>query len=128
MAADMPGLIDRLGEASMEARRLLADIRTATKELRAAVKQSTEERERLATAVKDAVAADIREEVRVQIEALGAETERQMRLSVEKVSREFDKLANILMTGHDRGRPDDGFNLRNLAEAERQRRIARGEL
>jgi DNA anti-recombination protein RmuC len=125
---DMPDLIDRLVAAAVECRELLADVRTATKDLRAAVKEVREERERLAAAVRDAVGAEIDEQVRVQLEALGELTRKQMDASVDKVSREFDKLANILMTGHDKGRPDDGFNLADLAEAERLRRIARGEL
>lgn len=123
---DLLSLIDQLGEASMEARSLLADIRTATKDLRQAVKESAEERERLSVAVKQAIAEDINEEVRVQIEALGEQTRKQMDAAAAKVGREFDKLANILMTGDDRGRPADGFDLRRLAEAERLRRAAGG--
>lgn len=125
---DMPDLIDRLGAAAMKCRELLVDVRSASRELRAAVRESQQERERLAVAVRDAVGAEIDEQVRVQLDALGELTRKQMDASVDKVSREFDKLANILMTGHDRGRPDDGFNLKDLAESERLRRLARGEL
>lgn len=128
-APDMPDLIDRLGAAAMECRELLADVRSATRDLREAVKESRKERERLATAVKDAAAAEIDQAVAAGLEELGETTRKAMDDSVAKVGAEFDKLARLFLTGHEKGRPDaGGLNLRELAEAQRLRRLARGEL
>lgn len=123
MAADMPNLIDRLGEASLTARGLLADIRTATKDLRATLRDAQDERARLADLIKETVAAEIHAEVATQLEALGEKTRQAMDDATAKVGREFDKLANILMTGDDHGR---GESLLDLAAEQARRRAGGG--
>jgi ABC-type transporter Mla subunit MlaD len=90
MADDYADLIDRLAAAALDARaavrevhEALADARDVTKELRAAA--------------RDAVNEDINAIVTEKVTAMGDQVEKAMRRSVEKVGREFDKLAAIYM-------------------------------
>lgn len=122
---DLPDLIDRLGAASLEARELLADVRSTTRELRTEIRNAAAERERITDLIKKAVAADIEAEVKTQLSALGELTRKAMDDAVAKVGREFDKLTNIMMTGDDYGR---GTRLPDLVAEQARRKTLGGGL
>lgn len=88
---------ERLERAIEDARELLRDINSASKDLRRTLRET---RDLLATDI----AARLEGEVRDQLDKLGETTEKQMRISVEKVIGEFDKLGAILL-GVDRAEP-----------------------
>lgn len=111
MALDA-GLIDRLGEASLEAKGLIRELHAAVKDARAVLKEIAVERERVETMVKRAVEAEVEEAVSSQLAALGAATQKAMREAVDKVIKEFARLESSIFTGGIKRR--DALDLRDL--------------
>lgn len=111
---DMRSLIDELGAAALDCRELLADVRTATKDLRLAVREAQEARDELAEAVHKMVGDDVEEAVRAHVEKLGTATKVAMDDAVERVSEKFVELTNLMMTGARRAGAG-GLDLRQLA-------------
>jgi hypothetical protein len=105
--------VDQLAEVSVEARTLLRDIYVAMKEARKVIKE-------LNVAVEQTVAANVTQEVeramKAGLDELGIATRKAMDDSVAKVSREFDALTELMMTGNKHGRSQDGFDLRDFVK------------
>jgi single-stranded DNA-specific DHH superfamily exonuclease len=116
---NMRTLIDELGAAALECRQLLADVRTASKDLRSAVREARETQASLAKAVEEMVDADIDEAVKAGLARYEKNVHAAMDAAVAKVTSEFDKLGNILLTGDPRARSHDGFDIRKLRRVER---------
>lgn len=94
----------------------LTELRSELKEARRVIKDVQEQRQQVESMVSRTVEKEIEKEVHDQLEALGKLTEESMNKAVEKVTREFDKLENIVMTGTGSGRSATGFDLRNLTK------------
>ncbi len=94
-------LIDQLGAASMEAREVITELRSELKEARRVQREFHQEVERaLAVAVDERIAA----EVAKGLDAYGETLRKAMSDAVDKVGREFDKLAKIYIEGR-KGEP-----------------------
>jgi|SRR5580765_3907359 len=105
--------VDQLTEASVEARTLLRDLYIAMKEARKVLKELNVSIERMATTE---VRPIVEHAMQHQLDQLGVATHQAMEDSVEKVKHEFDKLANLFITGTPDGRSEDGFTLETFAE------------
>jgi hypothetical protein len=106
-------LLRQLNDATTVARELLADIRSATKDLRHATKDAREERERLATTVEDAIGADIDAAVTRELDEVARVVNEKREWMVDQVTREFDRLINVLTTGREDAKTIPARDLRS---------------
>jgi hypothetical protein len=102
----------QLNDATALARELLADVRSATKDLQHAIKAAQQERERLAATVDEAIAADINAAVQRELEEVSRVVNEKREWMLRQVTREFDRYINLLTTGREDGKTDPGRNLR----------------
>jgi hypothetical protein len=105
--------VDQLTEASVEARAVLRDLYISMKEARKVLKEINQSIEKK---IDLDVKTIVEQAMSKHLEALSISTQQAMRDSIEKVSREFDKLANIFITGSADGKPEDGFTLETFAQ------------
>ena len=113
MGHDQKDFVDQLTEASMEARQALRELMSGIKEARKLIKELTNAVEEVA---KKNVEEIVSKHIKIQMDTLGEATRHAMDDSVDKVSKEFDRLANLLMTGDTKGKSKDGFNIRDYVE------------
>lgn len=97
-------LVDELVEASRVARSLLTELRSDMKDMRTLLKQYRAIRDEMATVIADVIRASIQAEVDKQVTELGTATEKAMAEAVTRVNSEFDKLANLMLSGDPKGR------------------------
>jgi uncharacterized protein (DUF2267 family) len=113
MGHDPKDLVDRLTEASVEAR-------SATHDLYAAIKEARRVMRELEDVIGTTVAADVQTvldaTVRDTLANYGDVIKQAMDDAVARVQRQFDRLTNIMMTGSPDGRPDDGYDIRTIIE------------
>jgi chorismate mutase len=107
-------LLRQLNDATTVARELLTDIRSATKDLRHAIKHARQERERVAATVEDAVGADIDAAVKRELDEVARVVNEKRQWMVDQVTREFDRLINVLTTGREDGRTVPARDLRSV--------------
>jgi hypothetical protein len=106
-------LLRQLNDATTVARSLLADIRSATRDLRHAIKDAREERLRLATTVEDAIGADIDAAVTRELDEVARVVNEKREWMVDQVTREFDRLINVLTTGREDAKTIPARDLRS---------------
>jgi hypothetical protein len=113
------GTAELLGKKIEAAGVAAAKVAAATRELRETIAEAHEREkslkaleDRVGALVSTAVGALIENEVTVQVDALGRQTEDAMRKSVAKVGTEFGKLERVFLGEEADGRP----SLRDLAE------------
>lgn len=99
---DLTAVRQQLREEISEARGTLKDLRH---EIRAARELIDSTREFVTRLVQEDVKAVLEAEVTTQVALLGKTTNEAMRKSVEKVNKEFDHLADLLM-GRERAAED----------------------
>jgi F0F1-type ATP synthase membrane subunit b/b' len=114
-AERIPTLVDQLAAAAVDARQALAELRSEQRETRKLLREIAEERQAVQLMVRSAVTAEIDETVRdglADLEQTMAKTRDQ---AIDRINAQFDRLANILLTGNARGRTDK-LDLRRLIE------------
>jgi hypothetical protein len=87
-------LVDQLTEAAMNARQLLGEIRGATGDLRAAIREA---RAFLQDEIEGTIQGRVNETVDVQLALVGEAARSYMDASVDRINNSFDKIADILM-------------------------------
>lgn len=92
---------------------LLREAHGMIKDLRREVKSAKEAENSIRTAVKEAVEAEITEELRRGLDEFGHALKKAMGDGVDHVLKEFRQLENIVMYGNQQGR---GKSLRDLLE------------
>jgi len=104
------GRDQKLDDQMAECRELLTEVRGATKDLHAAIKE--------AKATFPELAQDqISEAVGVELTKVMAATTKFIDAAEVKISRRFDHLVNLLLTGHPQGRTKPGkLNVESLVE------------
>lgn len=83
-------LITRLGAVALECKTAIRQAHEATRDVRQAMKEYRQ-------LMEGGVAEQIGIEVKAQIDELGAHTQNQMRLTTQKIMREFEGFAEPLM-------------------------------
>jgi DNA topoisomerase VI subunit B len=86
--------VDRLEAAVSECREMIREAHAATKDLRAAVREARQESRALA---RDAVAAQIQQEVTRQLAELAERTGEAVTVATQKVITEFDRFGESLL-------------------------------
>jgi methyl-accepting chemotaxis protein len=86
--------LDRLEAAVGECREMVREAHSATKDLRAAVREAKKEVQALA---KDEVAAHVQQEVSRQLEELDERTRQAITAATQKVIAEFDRFGESLL-------------------------------
>lgn len=107
-------VVEELSALLPEARGVLGDI---ARERRALEQLLADARDGVTAAAAAKVDEVVEAEVARAVSELGEETRKAMDKSVDKVFAEFDRLANLIMTGDDRGRGEHLLDLVAQARA-----------
>lgn len=102
--------VEQLRVLTREAHAALKDAKRARRDLDAAVKAA---RDAATAAARTAIGEVVEAEVARALAELGEETRTAMDESVAKIQAEFDRIANLFLTGHRDGR---GEHILNVAE------------
>jgi hypothetical protein len=114
-AERIPTLVDQLTAAAVDARQALAALRSEQRETRKILREIAEERQAVQAMVRRTVEDEIAAAVRVGLEGVTDDMVKARDQAVDRINAQFDRLANILLTGNARGRTDK-LDLRRLIE------------
>lgn len=128
MTTDAQDFVERLTNVCKEAKQLLSEIRSEEKEMRRLIHLARQTAELMDDALATLAKKRIREEVELQLVEFGEQTKQAMQASVQHVNEQFDRLANILMTGNSRGRPDIAATVSRINKARKEKEDAGFEL
>ena len=112
---DWQTLVDQLAATAQDAKETISELRSELKEARKVIREMKAERDEMF-----AKSVDERLEKAVQdgLKEYGDTISNAMREAVDHVDDTFQKLANVLMTGVESGKPKDGWDLRKVARRE----------
>lgn len=79
------------------------DLRAVVRDARDAIEHGEQVRSGIESAVRDAVAANIEQEVQVQLAELAVQTKAAMDSSVDRVGAKFDELADMMLNADGEG-------------------------
>lgn len=108
-----PTFVDQLAAASVEAKEVLAELRSEVAEARRQRKALGNAINAAKESVSKTIAEDIKGECSRQLGELGTETRKAIDQATAKIMREFDGLFKTLMTGNKQGR---GLDLRTAVD------------
>lgn len=104
MAQDFQTLIDRLGEASLEAKQLVSELHGATKDARQAIRELQQARIEHQLWIKGVMAEELGEMVKAEIASVNNTVINTKKEIEEKLFQTFEDLSNTLIYGNKQGR------------------------